>query len=76
MSANETLYIVSNVDPASPEQLAASAERRARERGCECFVPVFVHILHMDADGTCCHVYVHVDHTSPACPLRPSAVSS
>jgi hypothetical protein len=64
-----TLYMLSSPATDSYENLAADAERRARERGCECPRPVFGHFLDLEA-AFCTTV---VQHTAPGCPLRGAA---
>jgi hypothetical protein len=58
-----TMYYVNG--PQTIERLSEDAERRARERGCECARPTFRHFPM--AGGW----KVYVEHTSAWCPLRP-----
>jgi len=60
----ETMYVLDSTATATPDAFAADAERRARERGCQCVTPTYYHILDAMGPGT---VVVYVDH-APWCP--------
>ncbi len=64
MNRRETMYVLDGAVAATRHGFEADAERRARERGCQCVAPTFAHVLDAMGPGT---VVVYVDH-APWCP--------